>query len=264
MRQALDECTPPGVDVLPLALDDSGDPAQAQRAAQKLLVDPTVHAIVGPLLLDNVPAVAAVMREAEQEPEGEREKSPPTWFIPALIAPTGGFAGPTANAWLEAQVNTIATTTSPARILLVGLSAEWPLDVQATQTVLRMDDAKAALDAFEEGDAVVWLGRPDAGARWLTALRAEHANVDFWLVDQAGIDIFKAHTPDLHATHWLVWTDVEYNLRLQSATSVAHPNDFMRYRIYRATCIAVESLFNGPAARLAEWELEQRPLQPQE
>src|SRR5688500_13064399 len=46
MRQAMAECTPPGMDVLPLALDDSGDPARAQRAAQKLLIDPSVGAIV--------------------------------------------------------------------------------------------------------------------------------------------------------------------------------------------------------------------------
>src|SRR5262245_10088378 len=30
MRQAMIDCTPPGVDVLPLALDDNGDPRQAQ------------------------------------------------------------------------------------------------------------------------------------------------------------------------------------------------------------------------------------------
>src|SRR3954452_7384256 len=58
MRQAMADCTPAGVDVLPLALDDSGDPAQAQRAAQKMLVDPAVRAVVGPLLLNDVPAVS--------------------------------------------------------------------------------------------------------------------------------------------------------------------------------------------------------------
>ena len=281
MRQALDECTPPGVDVLPLALDDSGDPALAQRAAKKLLVDPAVHAVVGPLLLDAVPAVAMVMTQATEEnteentqenkEENEREGEnshpvPPTpvWLNPLLIAPTGGFAELSADAWLEAQLDYVAATTSPRRILLVGLPAEWPLQVDATLPVVRMDDPAQALDVVEEGDAVVWLGRPDVGARWLTTLRAQHTSVDFWLVDQAGIDIFTALISDQQAAHWLVWTDNEYNMWLQSATSVTQPNDFMRYRIYRATCTALNDLFNDPAAGSPAWALQQRPIQRQE
>jgi hypothetical protein len=264
MRQALDECTPPGVDVLPLALDDSGDPAQAQRAAKKLLVDPAVHAVVGPLLLDAVPAVATVMAQATEEREGARASNYPTWLNPLLIAPIGGFAEPSADAWLEAQLEYVAAITTPTRILLVGLSAGWPLEVNAGLPVVRIDDPAEALDAVAEGDTVVWLGRPDEGARWLTTLHAQHVSVDFWLVDQAGIDIFTALTPDLQAIHWLVWTDVEYNSWLQSATSVTQPNDLMRYRIYRATCTALDRLYNDPAATPPGWELQQRPIQRQE
>src|SRR3954452_18921273 len=81
MRQAMAACTPAGVDVLPLALDDSGDPVQSKRAAQKLLVDPTVRAIVGPILLDEIPVVATVITPATGIP----------WYIPTLRTATAGF-----------------------------------------------------------------------------------------------------------------------------------------------------------------------------
>jgi len=271
MRQALNECTPPGIDLLPLALDDSGDPIQAQRAAQKLLVDPTVHAIIGPLLLDSIAAVAAVLEEPQVETDlaGERESSAPAWLIPLLIFPTGGFAPTASDEWLQAQTNFIATTTSATRILLVGLSTQspWKIDTATslgqseTRPMLRIDDLDAALDTVQADDAVLWLGRPDTGAHWLTSLRAKQPNVDFWLVDQAGIDVFTAQAEALHATHLLVWTDVEYNRGSRSATQATETTDFMRYRIYRATCAALDGLQENVADKSAAWELQERPLE---
>jgi branched-chain amino acid transport system substrate-binding protein len=248
MRQALDECTPSGLAVIPLALDDSGDPAQAQRAAQKLLVDPTVRAVVGPLLLDAVPAVATVMAQEPSIP----------WLVPSLVEPAGGFAPLQTNRWLEEQVDFVATTTSATRILLLGLPAEWPLQINATVPLLRIDDLGTALVDVQEGDALLWLGRPDAGTRWLSALRHRQSEVDFWLVDQAGIDIFAAHAIDLHATHWLVWADVNYN---QWSQSSVQGHDFPQYLTYRATCVALSSFDAGLPATMPAWELQSRPIE---
>jgi branched-chain amino acid transport system substrate-binding protein len=248
MRQALDECVPAGLAVVPLALDDSGDPAQAQRAAHKLMVDPAVRAVVGPLLLDAVPAVATVMAQEPSIP----------WLVPSLVEPAGGFATPQASRLLEEQVGFIAATTSATRVLLLGLPAEWPLQVNATVPLLRINDLNTALANVQEKDALLWLGRPEAGARWLSALRHRQPDLNFWLVDQAGIDVFATHAIDLHATHWLVWADVNYN---QWSELAVQGNDFPQYLIYRATCVALSSFGDGPPATMPVWELQSRPIE---
>ena len=46
--------------ILPLALDDGARPAQAVRSAQKLLVDPRVKAVVGPLTPELGDAIAPI------------------------------------------------------------------------------------------------------------------------------------------------------------------------------------------------------------
>ncbi|MCC6454320.1 MAG: ABC transporter substrate-binding protein [Caldilineaceae bacterium] len=251
MRQALAECTPPGLEVMPLALDDSGDPVQARRAAQKLLVDPTVVAVIGPLLLDAVPAVTAVMTQASDIP----------WLIPSLVAPAGGFAGPQTASWLESQVEYIANTTSATRILLLGLPGEWTLQIRAAVPVVRIDELDSAAATLEAGDVVLWAGRPDVGARWLSVLRLQQPDVEFWLAEQAGLEIFAAHATDLHAAHWLVWTDLQYNQWLQSADPATQPNDFTHYLTYRATCIALSNLASSPSPTATVWQLQHWPIE---
>ncbi|MFZ1771520.1 MAG: ABC transporter substrate-binding protein, partial [Caldilinea sp.] len=59
MRQALADAPTGPVAIIPLALDDSADPTRTVRAAEKLLVDPQVQAVVGPLS----PALAAASRD---------------------------------------------------------------------------------------------------------------------------------------------------------------------------------------------------------
>jgi branched-chain amino acid transport system substrate-binding protein len=256
MRQAMADCTPAGMDVLPLALDDSGDPAQAQRAAQKLLVDPTVRAVVGPLLLDAIPAVAAVITPTATIP----------WFIPPLSAPEtsksqGGFVPPSTSAWLDAQVEYVAAHTTAPRILLLGLPAAWQLQVNTTVPVLRVDDLESALAILDDGDAVLWLGRPDAGARWLALLRQKSPTLEFWLADQAGINIFIAHTTNRKDSHWLLWSDSNYNQWSQSDGSTIQPDDVARYQTYRATCAALTAVVEGQPTTGGQWELQSRPLE---
>ena len=250
MRQAMAECTPAGIDVLPLALDDSGDPMQAQRAAQKLLIDPTVKAVVGPLLLDAVPAVSSVMTHASGIP----------WLVPALVAPEGGFANPQTSAWLEAQVDFVASHSSATRVLLLGLPTAWSLPVNASTPVLRVNVLDGALATVGDGDALLWLGRPDVGARWLAALRVENPDTQFWLANQAGLAIFVAQPADLDAIQWLLLTDFKYNLWSHSDDSPMQPSDATRYLVYRATCDALAGLAEASSVTQDIWQLQSRPL----
>ena len=259
MRQALADCTPPGLDVLPVALDDSGDPAKAQRAAQKLLVDPAVRAIVGPLLLESVPAVATVITPTAVMP----------WYIPPLVNPEGGFSNPSSEQWLTAQVEYVAKNSPADHVLLGGLPIEWQLAAHTTISTTRVDDLDTALATLQETGteemALLWLGRPDMGARWLSKVQDAAPQLDFWLADQAGIAIFAAHaashSPNWDRSHWLIWTDVEYNQWSQPDGPAIQPSDAMRYLTYRATCAALQRLGETPSSPSGAWELQSRPIE---
>jgi hypothetical protein len=251
MRQAMAECTPPGVDVLPLALDDNGDPLAAKRAAQKLLVDPTVQAIVGPLLLDAVPAVAAVITPATTIP----------WIVPPLLAPGAGFDATAGAAWITAQVDYVAQTTSARRILLLGLPPAWQMEIRASVVTLRIDALDAALAGVQSGDAILWLGRPDTGVRWQERLRQKFPDVPFWLASQAGIDIFAAQSNDHGGTYWLIWVNSEYNQRLQSDDFAIEPANATQDLTYRATCSVLAGLGKDQPIPQVKWVLQSRPVE---
>ena len=72
MRTALADFPLKKVEAVPLALDTSADPAQARRAAAKMLRDDTVVAVVGPLQARQVSAVADVFTASgvEWRPQG--------------------------------------------------------------------------------------------------------------------------------------------------------------------------------------------------
>jgi branched-chain amino acid transport system substrate-binding protein len=250
MRQAIQECTPPGMDVLPLALDDGGDPAQALRAAQKLLVDPTVRAIVGPLLLESVPAVSTVITPATGV----------AWYIPALVEPEGGFAAPATPEWLQAQVDFVANDAAAERVLLLGLPSEWQIAADGDVPTLRIDKLESARANIVPGDALLWLGRPDVGARWYSSLQENASEFTFWLADQAGREIFAAHSGDHMRARWLLWTDSKYNQWSQSDASAIEPTDFepldaVRYQSYRATCTALSAFSQEQSGADMAWQL---------
>ena len=241
MRQAMTACAPAGIDVLPLALDDSGDSVQARRAAQKLLVDPTVRAIVGPLLLDAIPAVSDVMSSTPTS----TSTSGPTiaWYIPPLVMSDGNFATPSSSAWLAAQVEHIAASTTATRVLLMGLPTTWQLPMETALPTLRIDDLATALATVGEDDALLWLGRPEVGAEWHAAISATHPNVEFWLATQAGIDIFAAQAEDLQTVRWLIWTNSNYNQRLQPDDAAGEETTGAMHELtYQATCEALRML----------------------
>jgi branched-chain amino acid transport system substrate-binding protein len=251
MRQAIVECAPPGMDVLPLALDDGGDPTQAQRAAQKLLVDPTVASVVGPLLLESVPAVANIITPATGIP----------WFAPPLLGHDGKFGAGGKNEWLQAQIELVANDSKADRVLLLGLPEEWQLPIESSVPTLRIGELESALAAVEPGDAILWLGRPDVGARWLGAIREVVPEISFWLANQAGLPIFAAHRDDRAEALWLLWTDLQYNQWSQSDVAAIQPNDAVRYQSYRATCAALDTLSGKQSSATSAWGLQSKPVE---
>lgn len=267
MRQAIAECTPAGMDVLPLALDDSGDPTQAARAAQKMLVDPTVRAIVGPLLLDAIPAVSSILSTTEQV----------AWYVPPLASLQRDLTPAALESWLAAQVDYITTqpdtNTEVARVLLLGLPTGWQATTTSglptTPLTIQVDTLDDALAILAEGDVILWLGRPDVGANWLTTLRAEKPGVQFWLADQAGMDILIAHTQDRKDFHWLIWRNSEYNPWLQLDENAQYPlaqpteipTNMTRYATYHATCVALQELGTQMPVTPSLWELHSQLME---
>jgi branched-chain amino acid transport system substrate-binding protein len=226
MRAAIAE-TPSGpVGVLPLALDDGGDPAQAQRALEKLLASRDVGAIVGPLS----PALAAAVGEHQTA------TAPPILAPFALPGVTSVTAAADADAWAAPLVQTVGghVAAGGARALvLAGWTAGWPDYAAARWSELaglpvRLSDDPAAVAA---GEAVMWLGAPDTGAAYLAALRARQPDVDFWLGPAGSDPVFAEQTATRERVYWVVWTDDDYN-----GWAAAHaPSTPSAYLVYRAT-----------------------------
>ena len=248
LRRALADCAPPGpgVDVLPLALDDSGDPALARRAAQKLLADPAVVAVIGPLPLASVEPVGDVLATADLP-----------WIVPGLVDPTGGFADPSSSAWAMTMAEAViaAGNTQSARVLLTGLPPQLAVDLppMAAQTPVLRVGAEALTAALLPGDAVLWLAAPDAGAAWHTA----HPDVPIWLGAPYGGHIWAQQTAQTPTARWLIWTDREYNAWSQQPSAPADPS---AYLTYRAACVVLAQM-DPPAPTLGgPWQLTTREL----
>ena len=275
LRQAIASCAPPDMAVIPLALDSSADPAQAQRAAQKMLVDPTVAAVIGPLNLDAIPAIADVMT------------SQVIWIAPAAVNPAGnGFANPPDTAWLTTLVTEISQREAGRRIVVVGLppALAWQASSPATiPATVRIDEPAAALADVTSGDAIVWLGSGDGGAAWMRALHAQQpdvaTSVTFWLANQMEAMVFAQHLPqnvwaalsngtaesqeESGTLRSLIWSDAAYNQWSQQF-ALGTPS---AYLVYRAGCAALAQLGQstsvpsaGAQREMASWHLLEQPI----
>lgn len=238
MRAAFTECAPPGVNVVPVALDDSADPAKALRAAQKLLVDPAVVAIVGPMTPATTAAVQPVLG-AQARP----------WVAPPAVDPAGGFAAPTSSAWLRELLATAHLDQPSGRIIIAGLPATLASNWVGDGSTIRME-ASAELAALEEiltpRDGVLWMGDAAHGAAWLNAQRAGGLAPAFWLGNLVGGDVFAAHlapqtaadAPVRPPVHWLVWGPSHYNQQL-ATNAPALP---IAELTFAATCTALDEI----------------------
>jgi branched-chain amino acid transport system substrate-binding protein len=238
VRAAIAACTPPGLDVLPVALDDGGLPDQAQRSAQKLLADPAVVAVIGPLLYPLLPSVEAVVR-----PTGL------AWITPLTVLPSGDFAPPEAETWPAAQVAFIRQATQPPRLLVVAMPPSLATGWQPPPNVLRLDAPQSALTAAAAGDSVLWLGEPAAAAPWLAEAQAAHGTIPLWLSAQAGGDILPHHLAASSVFHWVVWQDTGYTDGSKPQPSIPMSSP-IRQVAYQAACQALAGLADAaPSTR---------------
>jgi len=214
---------------LPLALDDAGDPAQVERAAQKLLADPQVVAVVGPL----TPPLFAVTQTL-------RGQSAVPWYAP-FAPPTLQPAGDPAD-WalpLVREAARLAAIQGAQQLVLAGWTSGWPeLSNDEWTAGLGMpallDDVPAHV---QSSDAVFWLGSAEGGATYLNELRKLQPNVTFWIGPEGSDPIFAERATGLERTYWLGWNDQRYN-----QWAATHPSSSpSHYLIYRATQAALEA-----------------------
>lgn len=172
MRMALADYPLENFDALPLALDTSADPAQARRAAAKMLRDETVVAVVGPLQARQVSAVAEVLTASDVAWQPQ-------------VRPASSEA---AQTLIEATISEMSGTN----IAVAGLDYGWPQNSTAQwssktgKSVTLVDSATGAAAA----DAVLWLGGPAEGAAFLGDLRTQSPAVPFWTTAVAGDPVF--------------------------------------------------------------------------
>ncbi len=172
MRAALADYPLEKFEALPLAMDTSADPAQARRAAVKMLRDDSVVAVVGPLQARQVSAVAEVMAASDVKWQPQTR--------PASVK--------TAQSLIEA----ILVEISGNNIAVAGLDFGWPQNPaeewssKTGKSITIVDGAMAGAAA----DAVLWLGSAADGAAFLGRLRMQSLTVPFWTTAIAGDPVF--------------------------------------------------------------------------
>ncbi|MEZ4664187.1 MAG: hypothetical protein R2911_42195 [Caldilineaceae bacterium] len=244
--------------IMPVALDDGGDPEQARRAAQKLLVDPEVRAIVGPLFPQTIAAVQEVM---QLRPDVLWLPVDQLWSVQIDPLPASPSRGRSFNPlpsrgglgrgeqWpghyesvLIATVAEYAALQGADRLLLaggdVGAAAQnESLQFSQTDIPVQFADEPTAVQA---DDAVLWLGDPAGAANFLNRLRLDQPQVPFWMGVNGGDPVFAERAQSLDNVYWAIEVDDGFDAWLQ-ATPAAPP---LAYLIYQATQLAIAVVEN--------------------
>ena len=250
MREAIAEVAPAEAVIMPLALDDAADPVQVARAARKLLQDPDVRALIGPYS----PALA-------QQIEPLLTAHTVAWWLPFAVTPADGFVVPSRQREWAAPLLVAAAEQAVAlgsqRLIVAGWMPGWstvtttqPQPAFALPVVLN-----AQVTAVAPTDAVFWVGTPEAGAVYLTDLRAVHPHVPFLLGPQADDPIFAEHTQISGPVYLLFWTDEGYEEWRQQ-----HHAPPTAYLTYRATQQAIARLLDQPLPHPQSWRIETVPV----
>jgi len=231
MRAALAETPIVGVDLLPLALDNSID---SQRTAQKLLADNNVHAVVGP----QTPAVFAQIAPLIAA-------TATVWVMPYAVDPASGeFVDPaTDSTWATGLVVAVAHAAQNqgnTRLVLAGWTPGWPPHSAAewrTLTGLPIVITDE-INAVQAADAVFWMGRAADGADYLARLRPMHPGVPFWLGPEGGDPVFAERALFDGPVYWATWLDEGY-----APWAANHaPATPAAYLVYQATRQAIVSI----------------------
>lgn len=246
-----------GIDVLPLALDDRGLPTQAQRAAQKIGIDPAVRAVVGPL----TPQTAQTAAESIGV-----ENSPMLWVAPFAVARTGGFVElapqsftPHANStsfWLTTvieQVGAEMRRQDRTRFVVAGRLEGWlQEDAEFWQELAGLPVTTVTEPAdVQVGDGVLWLDSPDAAAEFLDRLRPTHSTVPIWIGLLGGDSLLRKLRDWDGPIYGMVWHNADY----ASWANTHEPATPTAYLVYRATQQTLYSLLGQELTSGAEWQL---------
>lgn len=231
VRAALSDTPVEGVGVLPLALDDGGTPSTALRAAQKLLVDPRVVAVVGPLDPRLADAAGAALTAAQTP-----------WWRP--YAPSGKGMTPDGDpSWavgLVQQAARGAAQQGARTLVLAGWTPGWPrlterAWAEAVGMPVRIDDDAVNV---QDNEAVFWMGSPEDGADYLTVLRRHTATAPLWLGPQGDDPVFVERAGTVDRVFWVIWSDLGYNHWVEKH-ALPSPT---AYLVYKAAIAALQSV----------------------
>jgi hypothetical protein len=228
MRLALTETPIAGVDLLPLALDTSIDP---QRAAQKLLADQRVRAVVGPQSPELFAQIAPFI-----------DSTGVVWVTPYAIDPASGqFVSPTTDeSWATGLVVAVvhaAQNRGNTRLVLAGWTPGWPqysVDEWTERTGLPVVITNET-NAVQSTDVIFWMGNAADGADYLARLRAVQPTVPFWLGPQGSDPVFAERVATIEFVYWATWLGEDY-----AQWAVNHtPATPTAYLVYQATRQAI-------------------------
>lgn len=242
MRAAIAESETASLEIMPLALDSRMDPAQARRAMEKLLVDPSVRAVVGPFHPETAHTVADLFSA-----RGDG------WFLPFLPAPIDHRDDALTALIVAVAAQTDGDATAP--VVLAGWSPGWP-DLSAAEWSERLGRPtrlSSVAGDVAPSEIVIWLGNGADGAAYLLQLRSQGIDVPLWLALGGDMSIFYQRTvaglerlavrPPLGRVYWAAWLDDGF-----AAWAADHsPNSPAAYAVYRATQHAIAEITGRPS-----------------
>lgn len=243
MRQAIAEAPSHEIAVVPLALDDSATPERSRRAAQKLLVDPQVRSIVGPLTPALTAAVADILSDAGV-----------FWFVPYAVEPEGGFASALhSTAWAEgllAAVGMAVQRQGAVSLAVAGDSNGWPAWDEAHWSAMTgvptrfLPNDSASLRPDE---AIFWLGAADEAAAFLNAMPSSSADAPFWLGPVGGDPVLTERLKTDRKLYWLTWSNSHYTDHVMGHEPMT-PAAVLTYEATRAALEAATGIRTIPAS----------------
>ena len=252
VRLAVAESPAAGIEFIPLAVDGGDDPVHTQRAVQKILADPAVRGLIGPLDPALVAAASTVISGTEA-----------LWLSPLHVAAEGGFLAPPAaddQFWATELVRVIAAAAraqGAQRMVLAGQMDGWPDltdDEWSAAAEMQVRTAGEPDLTGADGDeqvAVLHLGPPDAAAAALRRLRAAGSQASFWLGPAGGDPVFFERAALAETVHWAIWSDREYNGWAQSHA----PATPAAYLVYLAARQAIDTIVQAPNDPAAAWQV---------
>lgn len=251
MRQAIADAPPSAIGFIPLALDDSADPERTRRAVEKLLVDPQVKAVIGPL----TPALAAASADLF------RNRGVP-WLTPFAVAPDGGFAAPLADEeWaigLAKAAGVAVREQGAATLVIAGERQGWPAWSDAEWSEIAglptrfLTDNPSAIESLTTRDAIFWLGSAEAAVAFLNELPTPYAQLPFWIGTAGGDPILTERLKIDRKLYWLAWSNPQYT----EWAANREPSTPSAFLVYQATRAAIDAVTGAATTVITPWHVE--------